>query len=265
MATAIDYPKVLCFGDSLTQYCFNLNDGCWGTIIASRYQRQVDVINRGFSGYTSRQAIHMLPRILSAFSSCQTVLGTQTDGNPRANTSITALLVWFGANDACTPANVAHVPVDEYGNNLDLIVDQAIASGLPVSRIILITPPEYDHAKWTELKGTEGVPADQIGRAEGRSKLYAEKCVEIAKKRGTQVADIHKAMQAESDWRSLMEDGLHFNVRGAKFVADVLIKHLDRLVANLPIIFPLSENSKRDNPKEELMNWMPRCNEKQTK
>lgn len=93
----------------------------------------------------------MLPRILSAFSSCQTVLGTQTDRNPRANTSITALLVWFGANDACTPANVAHVPVDEYGNNLDLIVDQAIVCFYvfivwdTISSVLLSRKIDIDH------------------------------------------------------------------------------------------------------------------------
>lgn len=54
-----------------------------------------------------------------------------------------------------------------------------------------------------------------------------------------------------------MVDGLHFNVRGAQFVADILAKYLDPLVANRPIMFPLAAETKRDDPEEELTKWLP--------
>ncbi|OQR76177.1 isoamyl acetate-hydrolyzing esterase 1-like [Tropilaelaps mercedesae] len=262
LSTVIDYPKLFCFGDSLTQRCFNVTDGCWGSIVAARYQRQVDLLNRGFNGYTSRQAIYMLPRLLPAYArrnlpDANSVAFSPNDSDSAPESSIAALLIWFGANDACTPDSDVHVPVEEYEKNLNLLIDHAAAYGIPTSRMVLVTAPEYDHAKWTAFKARDGVPAHLIGRAEGRSKAYAEKCVEVAKKRGTRLADVYAAMTTNPDWRSLMVDGLHFNVSGAYFVAEILTKILDPLVAHLPTVFPLSVDVNRANPEEELTNWTP--------
>ena len=46
--------QVILFGDSITQFSFNV--GGWGARVADHYQRRADVLCRGFSGYNSRQA-----------------------------------------------------------------------------------------------------------------------------------------------------------------------------------------------------------------
>lgn len=48
---------------------------------------QVDVVNRGFGGYNTRWALHMLPEILHGMSADNTLLVT----------------IFFGANDAARP------------------------------------------------------------------------------------------------------------------------------------------------------------------
>jgi hypothetical protein len=47
---------------------------------------QADIINRGFGGYTSKQAVEMVPEIIETVNMKNTPLVT----------------VWFGANDAVT-------------------------------------------------------------------------------------------------------------------------------------------------------------------
>lgn len=69
---------------------------------------------------------------------------------------------------------------------------------MPTSRIILVTPPEYDHEMWKKHLLAENRLSDCDARAAGRSKSYAEKCVEVAKKRDTLLVDVHSAMTAKS-------------------------------------------------------------------
>ncbi|KAH8051262.1 hypothetical protein JL721_11161 [Aureococcus anophagefferens] len=45
-------PAIVLLGDSLTQYGFGPEG--WASRLAHRYQRRADVLNRGYSGYTSR-------------------------------------------------------------------------------------------------------------------------------------------------------------------------------------------------------------------
>ena len=74
--------QFLLFGDSITQRSFQY--GGWGAHLANAYQRKVDVLNRGYSGYNSRWALQLLDRVLPAEKAGKILLAT----------------VFFGANDA---------------------------------------------------------------------------------------------------------------------------------------------------------------------
>ena len=43
--------KIILYGDSITQMSFSAIDCGWGAYIADRYQRRVDVLNRGMYKY----------------------------------------------------------------------------------------------------------------------------------------------------------------------------------------------------------------------
>lgn len=75
-------PQFVLFGDSITQKSFS--PGGWGAAVADAYQRKADVVNRGYSGYNSRWALHLLGRVFPAERAGDTALAT----------------VFFGANDA---------------------------------------------------------------------------------------------------------------------------------------------------------------------
>jgi isoamyl acetate esterase len=84
-------PTWVLFGDSITQRSFS--PGGWAGVLADAYQRRVDVINRGYSGYTSRIGVALLDRVFPAGAGAA---GAFT-WPPQLAT------VFFGANDAALP------------------------------------------------------------------------------------------------------------------------------------------------------------------
>lgn len=78
-------PQFVLFGDSITQKSFG--PGGWGGALADAYQRRVDIINRGYSGYNTPWALPLLDHIFPAEITGKVQLAT----------------VFFGANDATLP------------------------------------------------------------------------------------------------------------------------------------------------------------------
>ncbi|MEJ1287326.1 cleavage and polyadenylation specificity factor 3 [Cricetulus griseus] len=127
------WPRVVLFGDSITQFSFQ--PGGWGALLADRLVRKCDVLNRGFSGYNTRWAKIILPRLISKGSGME---------NP------VAVTVFFGANDATLKDEnpKQHVPLDEYSANLRAMVQYLRSVDILEERVILITPPPLGEAAW---------------------------------------------------------------------------------------------------------------------
>jgi lysophospholipase L1-like esterase len=79
-------PYFVTFGDSITQRGFAPG---WTGQLADAYQRRADVINRGYSGYNSRWALQLLPRVFPQ----------PAPGSPAPR----LVTIFFGANDAALP------------------------------------------------------------------------------------------------------------------------------------------------------------------
>ena len=58
-------PAIVLFGDSITQQGFGWTGAAagWASLLARDYSRRADVLNRGFSGYSTRMALDLLPGI----------------------------------------------------------------------------------------------------------------------------------------------------------------------------------------------------------
>ena len=116
------YGRLLLLGDSLTQQSFSI--GGWGARVADHFQRRLDVINRGFSGYTSPWINVALPEIFSSL------------------VGIDAVTIFLGANDAALPLNHRqHVPLEMYKSYLSEIISQLLDRSIPKHHVIVITPP----------------------------------------------------------------------------------------------------------------------------
>ena len=102
------------------------------------------MLNRGFSGYTTRSNKLILPRLL------------ENDNHPEG--CIVAATILLGSND-CEDAGIEksrNVPIAEYKENLKNICTQFKGVGVSFDRQVLITPPPVVEEKWAEFCKKKG-------------------------------------------------------------------------------------------------------------
>ena len=129
--------------------------------------RRLDIINRGFSGYNTSQALIAFPKFMP---------------KPEQAT-VQFITIFFGANDACLPSSPTgqHVPLEEYAANLRKII-KLVREFVPGARIILISPPpvnEYQLEKSDLAKYGTMEPR----RTAEHTKRYAEICRDVQAER----------------------------------------------------------------------------------
>ncbi|KAH8554455.1 SGNH hydrolase-type esterase domain-containing protein [Umbelopsis sp. PMI_123] len=168
------YDQIVLFGDSLTQGSFETKYTGWAASLADAYQRRADVLNRGFSGYTSRWALPIFKQLLPE----------TLDESQRAK--IRLMTVFFGANDASEPWGTQHVPIDEYADNLSKIV-QGIQNYSSETRVIVIAPPPLNEVQW-KARCEEG--GGVLDRSNERAKAYSEAAKDVARKHNVPYIDL---------------------------------------------------------------------------
>ncbi|KAI0557709.1 GDSL-motif lipase/hydrolase family protein [Gracilaria domingensis] len=233
-------PCVLLFGDSITEQSVvssDQNAPGWSALLREAYQARVEVFVRGFSGYNTRWALHLFPRIIEPFFNTET-LALQT------------VVIFFGANDATTPTSLQHVPLDSYAQNLATLVDAVKA--LPSKPVpVLVTPPALGKSRHA---------IDDERRMESTAK-YAEACVETGRRLGVPVVDLHAAMvgrACDDDGVDVfLSDGLHLAPDGNRLVYDLLAEVFAECVPevcprNCPPSYPHYGEIDPDNPAEML-------------
>ncbi|OCK78432.1 SGNH hydrolase [Lepidopterella palustris CBS 459.81] len=242
---AAAYDQFFLFGDSITEQSSDQGRGfSFAAALQYAYIRRLDVVNRGFSGYNTDQAVDVLPMIIPAPEYAR----------------IRFLMVFFGANDASIPEalNKQHVPLARYRENLLRIVTHpAIVAHKP--RVILVTPPPVnEHLQWIRDKARG---FERVSRTAVATKSYADAVCELGKELGIPVLNLWKTFISKTGWKieepipgsmeinensileDLMHDGLHFNPAGYRILYDEMMKLIaehwpDQLPENLPYIFP---------------------------
>ncbi|KAI5362255.1 Putative SGNH hydrolase-type esterase domain, SGNH hydrolase superfamily [Septoria linicola] len=247
-----DTEQFLLFGDSITQHSFSQERGfAFGAALANEYVRRLDVINRGFSGYNTRQALEVLPHVIP----------------PRSHSRVRFMTVWFGANDARLPDTPGepqqHIPLDEYVDNTRAVLTHPDVRGHEEVRIILITPPPVDERK--------GLASDQAGNPNNGNVIrrratvtrdYAAAIVKLGEEQGVQVLDLWSIMirraggvvedpvpvgaieMPQNDvLQSFLYDGLHLSPEGYEVLFEetmALIKKVwpDQNPDGLPFVLP---------------------------
>uniref|UniRef100_A0ABI7VQU5 Isoamyl acetate-hydrolyzing esterase 1 homolog n=1 Tax=Felis catus TaxID=9685 RepID=A0ABI7VQU5_FELCA len=184
-AGSLYWPRVLLFGDSITQFSFQ--QGGWGASLADKLVRKCDVLNRGFSGYNTRWAKIILPRLIKK--------GTGLD-------SPVAVTIFFGANDSALKDEnpKQHVPLDEYVANLKSMVRYLKSVDVPEHRIVLISPPPLCEAAWERECLAQGCKLNRLNLVVGE---YADACLQVARACGTDVLDLWTLMQKDGQPESV--------------------------------------------------------------
>ncbi|KAM3162111.1 Isoamyl acetate-hydrolyzing esterase [Lachancea thermotolerans] len=208
---SLKYQKFLLFGDSITEFAFNTrmsedkgDQFSLGAALVNVYTRKLDVVQRGFSGYNTRWALKLLPRILESEPIDDIVLST----------------VFFGSNDAVHDGS-QKVELPEFiQNNIDL-VRLLKSKGI---KPILIGPALHDADKWKSLRPEE--VAKGVVRSNENNKRYSDALQEVARTENVAFVNLIETFsnQGGSDWRSLLNDGLHFSGKGYEVFYNELLK-----------------------------------------
>ncbi|XP_074009605.1 isoamyl acetate-hydrolyzing esterase 1 homolog [Numenius arquata] len=229
------WPRVVLFGDSITEHSFQENG--WGASLAERLVRKCDVVNRGLSGYNTRWAKLILPRLISRSTGAE---------------STVAVTIFFGANDSAlkdlNPKQ--HVPVEEYAANLKSMIQYLKSVDITEDRIILITPPPLQESAWEKECVAKG---DKLNRRNATTGEYAQACVQVARDCGTDVLDLWTLMQKNQDFSSYLSDGLHLSAKGNSFLAAQLWSHLDKKLSALPSLLPYWRDVDHMDPEASLL------------
>ncbi|NXS58735.1 IAH1 esterase, partial [Brachypteracias leptosomus] len=229
------WPRVVLFGDSITEYSFQ--EGGWGAYLAERLARKCDVVNRGLSGYNSRWAKLILPRLITKSTSAE---------------STVAVTIFFGANDSALKElnPKQHVPLEEYTANLKSMVQYLKSVDVTEDRIILITPPPLQESAWEQACLAKG---EKLNRRNATTGQYAQACVQVARDCGTEVLDLWTMMQKKQDFSSYLSDGLHLSAEGNRFLAAQLWSHLDKKLSTLPLLLPYWRDVDHAKPEASLL------------
>ena len=192
--------------------------------MADLLSRRVDVFNRGFGGYNTRWARHVLPTLF-----------------PESDDAPPHLLVTcgFGSNDMAAPGEKPHVPLHEYSDNLREILRHLQRRA---TYVVVLTPtPVHGPTRLAYQKRMYGDKATGVlERSTEVAEQYAAAAVRVAAEVGVAVLDVHALMRADAEWPryvgagSASGDGLHLSLEGQRFVAKALLALLVDLMA-LPL------------------------------
>ncbi|KAF4016615.1 hypothetical protein G4228_008200 [Cervus hanglu yarkandensis] len=143
--------------------------------------RKCDVLNRGFSGYNTRWAKIILPRLVRK--------GSGLD-------SPVAVTIFFGANDSALKDEnpKQHVPLEEFAANLRSMVRYLQSVDVPEGRLILITPPPLCEAAWAQECLQQGCKLNRLNSVVGE---YARACLQVAQDCGAEALDLWTLMQKD--------------------------------------------------------------------
>lgn len=211
--------RLVFIGDSITERGFSDTAG-WLSMVANHYRRKADVVQRGYSGYNTRWVRRHWGEIMPAMPA--------PAGGPD-----TTVVIFLGANDSCQPPGFQHVPLEEYADHLEWMVDTLCSEVYRphVRAVLLMTPPPYHEASWLACKE----PGVVSFRKPPVTQRYADAVIQTAAtcharhSGGVTVGsiDLHRAMMQRVDNEydrlpSLLEDGLHLNVQGAAVVFEAV-------------------------------------------
>ncbi|ORY05459.1 isoamyl acetate-hydrolyzing esterase 1 [Basidiobolus meristosporus CBS 931.73] len=259
-----EYSKIILFGDAMTQLSFaNING--WGAALANEYSGKLDVLNRGYVGYNTEWAKHILNQLLPL----------KSDTNPKGSPTTELIIIFLGTNDAALPNSSQHIPVDVYGENLRELINMTKSPKSPYyspkTRVLLVTPPPLIEQEWEKMCSFRGISLDRKSEV---TKIYAQKCKDIGQEMNVPVVDLWKhftkrirlARKDRIPGRRLLRgmqlkdyflDGIHFSDLGnnATFcgIFATIKKHWPELdPEKIPMVLPWWDDINIDNPASSI-------------
>lgn len=238
----MNYGKFILFGDSITQYSSQVLDGfSLQAALQDKYIRKLDIINRGFSGYNSKHATLILPKLLDA----------ELNGD-RDNVKL--MTIFFGTNDAFEGNNdIQPVSLENYSRNINTLVELALKNNI---RPIVIGPTFHDSRLAKKgLTSMESVTREATNNE--RNYQYNNAARQVAEAHNVAFVDLWDIFRESQDWtkeqlfaakednehweigsllEQLVHDGVHFTGKAYRLmfagIMDAIEKHYPELLPN---------------------------------
>lgn len=243
------FKKFLLFGDSITQFAHSQAGFALAPALQDLYQRKMDIVTRGFSGYNSNQATVVLREVLRADNAA---LG-----------DIRLMTLFFGTNDASSMFQ--GMPLPRYSANLREMVALAQSYGI---KVVLVGPALHDAELCKQARGDLHEP--QPWSSSRATRAYADAAKAVAAEFGVPFVDLWDAFQryggyatadllaGSVDLEELLPDGIHFSPRAYEIFYDELVEtivtHYPELApASLDMVFPYYRDIDYENNEKCLM------------
>lgn len=230
------WPKITLFGDSITRYAHDADYGCWASMLAHQVLNYYQVDVKGFSGYTTKWALQLVPKLFT----------------PQYLADVEYFIIFFGHNDAWDPEKYPTVTPAQYKDNLIIMIKLLIEDGLSKDKIMLITPGWFDEpscSKW-QIETYGGT----MGKTFEHSRKYVDATIEVAREFNISLVDWWKVTTNYQPLEELFYDGLHLSTKGAKLLFDTLWPEL-RATIEAKHGRRVEELYRIDIPRE-LLDWM---------
>lgn len=228
--------KFLLFGDSVTEYAYREKvpwiEGPFFTVgaaLTNVYTRKLDVVQRGYSGYSTREGVKIIGHILHA----------EHDIQP-PELQVRLAYVEFGTNDArlrgSSPYNHQTVPLQEYVANMLEIVEQFRSRDISV---VAILPGLHDAATRNKFNEDDSRTGDI--RTNENSKLYADSIAAKLDLIGVPYVHLYNvqsnylAVHPDKTVQDLLIDGIHYSGISYRLFYDEL---LDLIKQHYPQLHP---------------------------
>ncbi|KAI9338691.1 SGNH hydrolase-type esterase domain-containing protein [Zopfochytrium polystomum] len=212
------------------QLSFDVDDGGWGARLQSAYVRKLDVLNRGYAGFTSDWCKHFFEETLRSTP-------PQPPAGQPAFAKVALVTLFLGANDCVLPdVNPRqHVPREVFKANLKGMLRQTHEIA-PHARAVLLSTPPILPVKWEPHCFERGRALD---RSVERTRSYRDACLEVVDEmheedpgskvwlRGLDTWEVllgEGAVWSAERCDSLLTDGLHFGWEANKLVAEALLR-----------------------------------------
>ncbi|KAL1988701.1 hypothetical protein VTN96DRAFT_8401 [Rasamsonia emersonii] len=239
--------KIILFGDSITELSSDQSLGfALAPALQHEYFRKLHVVTRGYGGYNSEHARHIL----------EPILDFETAGPPGVKVRIRLLVIFFGTNDA-SKNDYQFVSLERYKENLREMVRLARSRNIPV---ILVGPGPVDEYAPVVLDSPDG--PDECTTL--RNREYSEAARGVAAETAVPFIDLWTALLRAQGWtdgepiigkrgenppssgknlRDLLTDGIHFSGKAYRVWFDLLRKTIreefpELRTENLPLVLP---------------------------
>lgn len=221
--------KILLFGDSITEMSSNQEFGFnIAPALQHEYFRKLQVVARGYGGYTTEHARY--------------IIGPTLEAEQAGGSAIRLVSIFLGTNDASTDT----VAVDRFIENLEIISSLVIRQSIP----LVITGP-------TLINRFTGI----TDKSTTRNLEYSNAASKTASAMGVPFIDLWHAFRNATGWvkgeplpgelgdkneqalHDLLSDGVHFGGKGYRIWYDLLLGTIrdefpELKTENLPTTLP---------------------------